>query len=275
MEFTICCLQQTKSLQVVSMAPCAALPGVSWCRNWHLEKDDGTEPFLYFSEYDKARPTHPVFRASGESSLSIGSNILRGILSLQGFEVEKLFDISAGRAPPEKDGVWSETLLAWELTAGIFPTCRDRNKIKAFSRTITADSFPVEGADWRQRLWGWHSDAARENDQKYLQHLRNACCRRRFFVTWSGRLGLGPWSIKKDDIVAIILGSPVPLILRRYKVRKQEAKWRCFDDSDGLGEQEYFKFVGEAYCDGLMQYAGDIQKNIQEGKLKVRKFNLL
>ena len=56
---------------------------------------------------------------------------------------------------------------------------------------------------------------------------------RRPFMSKQGYVGLGPASMRQRDVICVLFGAQVPYVLR--------------DIEDG----EY-NFVGEAYCDGIM-----------------------
>lgn len=68
---------------------------------------------------------------------------------------------------------------------------------------------------------------------RYANGLSRACSGRLFFVTSSGRFGLGPPLTKPGDIVAILYGGEVPFVLRSI--------------GDGI-----YKFVGQCYVEGIM-----------------------
>jgi hypothetical protein len=73
-----------------------------------------------------------------------------------------------------------------------------------------------------------------ENDlvRKYYDAVVNACSMHRLFVTKEGYIGLGPSSMRCDDVVAILFGGKVPLVLR-----KEGRQWNL---------------VGECYLHGVM-----------------------
>ncbi|KAF8860397.1 HET-domain-containing protein [Acephala macrosclerotiorum] len=62
---------------------------------------------------------------------------------------------------------------------------------------------------------------------------------RAFFVTDEGYIGLGPASARPGDRVMVILGCPVPILLRPVP-----------------GRREYYQVVGECFVDGLMAGEG-------------------
>ncbi|KAF4451273.1 hypothetical protein F53441_5694 [Fusarium austroafricanum] len=68
---------------------------------------------------------------------------------------------------------------------------------------------------------------------RYGQAVGNVCDERQIFTATNGLLGLGPNLLRKDDVVCVVAGGPVPYILRPLS-----------DDS--------FYFVGECYVAGYM-----------------------
>jgi hypothetical protein len=71
---------------------------------------------------------------------------------------------------------------------------------------------------------------------------------RRIFVTTTGRIGLGPPTMRRGDFVALLYGGQCPYILRR--------------------QSEMYEFVGESYVHGIM-FGEAIQKCRTEGSQKV------
>ncbi|KAH7156594.1 heterokaryon incompatibility protein [Dactylonectria macrodidyma] len=59
----------------------------------------------------------------------------------------------------------------------------------------------------------------------------------RVYLTEGGYVGTGPNNIAEDDMIVVLFGSTVPLVLRKH------------DLIDGV---DTFSYVGEAYCDGIM-----------------------
>ncbi|KAI0802186.1 HET domain-containing protein [Xylaria sp. FL0064] len=67
----------------------------------------------------------------------------------------------------------------------------------------------------------------------YAALSRNFCFNRTFFVTKSGRMGIGPSGTQSGDSVAVIFSGEVPYVFQRIK--------------------SGYDFVGESYVDGLMK----------------------
>ncbi|KAL6713622.1 hypothetical protein ACLMJK_009087 [Lecanora helva] len=92
----------------------------------------------------------------------------------------------------------------------------------------------------------------REFQRRALTYL--CCFQRHFFITKSGRFGLGPTSMEVGDSVCVLLGSQVPLILEN-----QRRSWM---------------FKGQAYVHGLMDYEGDLKHDIESQKIVLKEFKL-
>ena len=94
-------------------------------------------------------------------------------------------------------------------------------------------------------------------------HLMNILGNRAFFITRSGRTGLGPWSTNPGDELVILTGASVPVMLRRNGKPK-----RLFDHTDeanpvvrSIGQ---YQVVGEAYVHGIM--GGEAVENFDWAK---------
>ena len=267
-EFTLSCLEQSKSLGIIALAAGAELQGVSWCRDWRFE-NDGFSPTLWFSMYI---PPHKEYSASGNHPVSFNADTFRRVLSLQGFTIDTIAKCGDfERELAMVDIKWGDTLLGWERIAG-GPWNDDNEAKRSFNRTITADCWTDEPIDWRPRL---HLRGMRDPQNENLEFrddVHMACLNRRFFVTKEGKFGLGPWDAKKGDLVCILLGGSVPFVLRKCKKRELRPS-RV--DPELMGKPEYFKLVGESYCDGVMYYNGDLTDDIQSKKISLQTYHLL
>src|SRR5271154_2190378 len=65
----------------------------------------------------------------------------------------------------------------------------------------------------------------------------NSMKKRRPYLTRQGYVGLGPIDIQAGDVICILFGGKVPYVLRPFY---------------GEGGYQRYAFVGEAYCDGIM-----------------------
>lgn len=50
--------------------------------------------------------------------------------------------------------------------------------------------------------------------QRYADTMLDWCKYRRFFITGSGLFGIGPSSMRQDDVVCVLFGGKVPYVLR-------------------------------------------------------------
>jgi hypothetical protein len=71
-----------------------------------------------------------------------------------------------------------------------------------------------------------------EASERVLIQASVKCRRRTLFATAGGKPGLGPESMQTGDVVAILLGTAVPIVLRPVG--------------------NHFTYVGEAYVHGIM-----------------------
>ena len=83
--------------------------------------------------------------------------------------------------------------------------------------------------------------------------LHNCIYKRCFFLTSSGRFGLGPSDTQASSYerVCVTTGAHVPLVLRRG-LRHVTMKLRPLDTDYG------YQFVGQAFVDGIMYGEGRI-----------------
>ncbi|KAK3386448.1 heterokaryon incompatibility protein-domain-containing protein [Podospora didyma] len=98
--------------------------------------------------------------------------------------------------------------------------------------------------EYRQMLLEWWASFC-ATGSRHLRLIEQF--HRRFFVTNSGYIGLGPPWLEAGDIICILLGGPVAYALRK--------------NFNGPGEQ--WTYIGESYVHGVMD--GEIVKRIRPG----------
>ena len=81
---------------------------------------------------------------------------------------------------------------------------------------------------------------------------RNMCNGRRFFITEEGYIGIGPAALRQHDLVCVFFGGATPFVSKK--------------------EDEYYRFIGEAYVHGLMN--GEAIQQLEAGKLSAKAFRL-
>lgn len=71
--------------------------------------------------------------------------------------------------------------------------------------------------------------------------------KRAFFTTQQGYMGFGPPDMRQGDLVAVLLGSRMPFILR------QTPPPAIVSGSEGIYDNRYYTVVGYCYVHGLMK----------------------
>lgn len=202
----------------------------------------------------------------------------KDILLLQGFSHAKVTSVSSAinldiwHHPRDRESVMAE----WRNFACEASGLPIEEIEKEFNLTITAgffDSIPPP-----------------DHTAEYNNARDGACLGRRFFVTSKGSFGLGPEGTKIGDNVCVLLGAPVPFILRKRKSRALDKRWKKQFNKRRLLEKlsipgqgipsaeeisyPLWKFIGEAYVRGIMNYNGNIKSDISTRKLLLEHFYL-
>lgn len=90
----------------------------------------------------------------------------------------------------------------------------------------------------RFQEWGYHEKIARDEVGGDYRESMKYLVGKRPFLTKEGYLGMGPADAVAGDVVVVFPSGRIPFVLRPL-----EAEWR---------NKSLFTFVGEAYCDGVM-----------------------
>ncbi|KAK3304851.1 heterokaryon incompatibility protein-domain-containing protein [Chaetomium strumarium] len=94
----------------------------------------------------------------------------------------------------------------------------------------------VDVAEQKRRMeeWDWQGKMARgELGEEYRESM-SYMTGKKPFCTAEGYPGMGPAGVREGDVVVVFCGGRIPFVLRPV-------------EQDGM-----FRFVGEAYCDGVM-----------------------
>jgi hypothetical protein len=240
MRFTLSSIIYHEDLNILAFAAGAEMQGMSWCRDWALQNDGMYE----LEPFSKQSPSGRKYSASGTLRPRCSLNRAERLLSLQGFKVDTV--VRCGNIGKSSRTAGTIELERWEDVAGV----RNRKRRESFNRTITADCWTKRPVDWRQYLTSSGAKLPSEGAEAYEKVINNACSSRRFFVTRSGRFGLGPWGVKQGDAVCVLFGGKTPFILRQKAVSHKKQRR---PDSTGSGRQTiYYKLIGETFVDGLM-----------------------
>lgn len=105
------------------------------------------------------------------------------------------------------------------------------------SLRVLVECMGLVGEEQERRMeeWDWHGRHARgEVGGDYRESMKYMVGKRPF-VTGEGYLGMGPAEAAEGDVVVVFCGGRIPFVLRPRE-----------------GGEGVFEFVGEAYCDGVM-----------------------
>ena len=234
----------------------------SWAPHWHLKHDS----------YDVPSTLEAFFNADNGTILDVDSalgNADPDQLTLAGDLVDTVSTVSrvAERNSLNKSG---ETLLLIQEI---------RNLLKnnpCSSDFLTIGATLIAGANYEREhaseedcsafsTWSAYienteklppSFAKIEKDRQnydpntiraseYNQNVYEGLGCRRFFVTASGSMGIGPRKMRSQDIITILYGCMWPVVLRR--------------------QGEYYNILGTCYVHGIM-YGEIVRKHQSEGK---------
>ena len=176
----------------------------------------------------------------------------------------------------------AKVIKSWEkLAGGPWTNGGDSTRVK-FTRTLVADAWQwvcpegwpesfeqllIHGTSQSQSL-GSTAATQQERDVEAqkpspesgpgsisVEQLIMACCfKRRFFITKTGRFGLGPAKTCMSDLVCVFPGSDVPFILM-----------------PPLWGSEFF-FKGQAFVEGIMDYKGSLKEDLETNRITTREF---
>ncbi|KAK4112503.1 HET-domain-containing protein [Canariomyces notabilis] len=102
-------------------------------------------------------------------------------------------------------------------------------------------------AEQNRRLVEWDWEGKRERGElggDYHESMKYVMGKKPF-CTAEGYLGMGPAGVREGDVVVVFCGGRIPFVLRPVE------DVIVAGDGDG-GTKRMFRFVGEAYCDGVM-----------------------
>ncbi|KAL1864896.1 hypothetical protein Daus18300_007463 [Diaporthe australafricana] len=166
---------------------------------------------------------------------------------------------------------WDSVLPTWRRMAfeaykGREPQQGHPSFEEEFQLSITAGKFSAEPSPANRRIDYASSQspeiAAPAESLAYLAAREATCADRASFITASGHFGIGPPHLRTGDEVCVVIGTQVPVILR--KVDNANDRDRClqYDANDWL-------FIGQAYVHEKMVYQGDLAEDIRAGAVAV------
>ncbi|KAI6864839.1 hypothetical protein KC343_g9449 [Hortaea werneckii] len=223
----------------------------SWAASWHRARDSMRDPLHSLRQ----------FNADGRDSRKRflpPSDISSGELSLRGKAVGPVRlvteMIEGNGTPSHVVAILGQLETAWSSST---QQNSELTKPSRLGELLIAGSdhqgdpatedFSVRGyTEWLKYLrcensWPGPWRLVDERDTviprkvaEYNQAFWSACRNRVLFVTESGRLGVGPQTLKGDDLVVILYGCDLPAILRRCP------------------NSDLHEFIGVAYVEGIM-----------------------
>ena len=90
--------------------------------------------------------------------------------------------------------------------------------------------------------WDWEGKRERGELGTFYQESMRYMIGKRPFLTSEGYLGMGPAEVEAGDVVVVFCGGRIPFVLRPTKSELVV----------GEEKKQLFEFVGEAYCDAVM-----------------------
>jgi hypothetical protein len=201
-----------------------------------------------------------VYSASGRSKARCRTDLVDPlIIGVQGYIVDEIGVVGDAYGSLAADQKASEAADNWKRilnTYGLQPS-------KTMQKTL----------QWESELGG-HSGHPLNTA---IVHLR------RLIVTQHDhRVGVVSSRARPGDLICVLLGSDVPYILRKsnHEGPAFRHSWRCFLTGCPRAKhkncciREVYTIVGQAYIDGIMEYSGDIEDDIENGNLRLREFFL-
>ncbi|KAF5011644.1 hypothetical protein FDECE_2267 [Fusarium decemcellulare] len=137
------------------------------------------------------------------------------------------------------------------LEAFVYTLCGNRNEATDNGRADASSEVPDSAKAWLEKfvsqfsqstsflskIWHGFLEAMYPgNGLSFQACLLRACISRRFFMTSSGFMGIGPESMKEGDLVVVIFGLSLPFVLRQNQA-----------------DAAKFLVIGPCYVHGIME----------------------
>ncbi|KAH8169306.1 heterokaryon incompatibility protein (HET) domain-containing protein [Sarocladium implicatum] len=199
-------------------------------------------------------------RAAREQSARVGQMLLKADAQVRSYRMDRIFQ-TVGIVPWYWVPMGSvdlchamvtkpiETSIAWARGAAMFVidvlgmclasavTTGLPHLLRLRSRFTRVELRPTNW-DEKMRRHGLAASVEHSEAVSALNDFMYKNRERRLYLTEEGHVGLGPRNMQAGDAVVVLYGGTVPHVLREQGV-----------GGDG---QEEWSYVGEAYCDGIM-----------------------
>ncbi|KAL5623766.1 hypothetical protein FOBRF1_003016 [Fusarium oxysporum] len=168
-------------------------------------------------------------------------------------QIEELWQMSMKKSEPIHDDETQQRKeeARWRVpTADIYWTweadqARATSDVAAYHKQFLQElelikemvRMAATGEDFSPKHLQWQEEHRAAGTKHHYQESMRKMQGKRPFLTKMGYLGMGPIECKAGDTVAIFCGGRIPFVLRPVQ------------GSSGLG---VFSYIGEAYCDGVM-----------------------
>lgn len=260
----------------------------SWAPDWTI--DPIYRPIRPFLNWGNEGEEGNLYHAAiGQNSLAkIQISIDLTTLTLRGLIFSRILALGA-RIGNEtgKDMTpagWASFRSWWPLAKALTPPFTktpsgyEEPRLEKFWRTIIADTCNGRKAraseqglqffSWMKRIdpRGFEGEVSMaessshdvQDSSSYMANFQQVTTNRRFFVTENGRMGLAPLDSEPGDLVCLIVGSPVPFILRPCRRDIDTLSSLSSSSTHALEPrtnqpEEYFLLLGECYCHGMME----------------------
>lgn len=221
----------------------------SWVPKWHIGKDLAEDPNFISLHFD-------VCPGTKSSVTSLNPHGIEAGIAMDGFKLDTITQATDRMMTPDLENANGlKNTLSWihDMLRELERSDENRDIGISLASTIVAGVDvhykPVTAtikAGYNNLLESVNrgilppsiSDLPENSNSSatlachYREAMANACMNRAFFVTESGRFGLGPYFLAENDVVAVLYGLQFPVVLRP------------------IGGD--FFFLGTCYVDGIM-----------------------
>lgn len=258
-EFTVRCLMDDPRLIILSTVDDPSRKEHERLPSWVPDYSDTlSRNLLLFPELDVEIP----YAAGGNERVQVTwSNEHPEDLHVQGYKFDSVEYVSESKESDEVLSVIGHAVELLKIKSGEIPV--DEKKMQELSLALIANcsagpayEYPTSGTFVEHfndlvKLKDMTAEVEQQTSSKpeapqtarlYLDAAKRVMKERRFLITKQGYLGVGPWSTKPGDIVAVFCGGPLPFLIRGR------------DDSESEGtKQAGYQLVGESYCHGICE----------------------
>ncbi|KAK3998087.1 heterokaryon incompatibility protein 6, OR allele [Cladorrhinum sp. PSN332] len=117
-------------------------------------------------------------------------------------------------------------------------------------RLVVEAAQETENQALKEEKIAWYTEKAQSGQLLYWQSMEYTEGKRPF-LTENGYVGMGPGECKEGDVVVVFCGGRIPFVLRPVVCGDGVEGSLSFGEGVSHDEQR-FRFVGEAFCDGIM-----------------------